>query len=278
MATAFLVNALVDIGDLDAADAALRSGRTGGPGDDSLGIDLLLHAAGRLRLAQGRPEQALQELVACGRRLHEWAITTPMLPWRSEAARALVALGRADEALPLAEEELALARDVGGRRQLGLALRGAAVARPTGTVDALRESVEVLRTSASRLELARTLVDLGTALRLAGERTEAREPLREGLSLARSCGAHALAARAHDELEATGVHQRKMLRAGVSALTPSERRIAEMAAGGMSNRDIAAALFVTVRTVEAHLGHVYRKLEIPGRAGLAGALGAGDAG
>ena len=273
MATAFLVNALVDIGELDAAESALRSGRTGGPGDDSLGIDLLLHAAGRLRLAQGRPEQALEELRACGRRLEEWAVTTPMLPWRSEAARALVALGRADEAVPLAEEELALVQDVGGRRQLGLALRGVAIARPKGTVATLREAVDVLRESASRLELARTLVDLGVALRLAGERTEARDPLREGLSLARSCGAHALAARAHDELEATGVHQRKILRSGLSALTPSERRIAEMAAGGMSNRDIAAALFVTVRTVEAHLGHVYSKLEIPGRAGLTDALG-----
>ncbi|HEX8101055.1 MAG TPA: helix-turn-helix transcriptional regulator, partial [Solirubrobacteraceae bacterium] len=102
---------------------------------------------------------------------------------------------------------------------------------------------------------------------------DARAPLREGLDVARRCGGARTAARAHDELTASGVNQRRMLRAGVEALTPSERRIARMAADGMSNRDIAAALFVTVRTVETHLGHAYRKLDLRGRAGLAQALG-----
>jgi DNA-binding CsgD family transcriptional regulator len=73
------------------------------------------------------------------------------------------------------------------------------------------------------------------------------------------------------ELEASGVHQRRIVRGGADALTPSERRIAELASG-MTNRDIAASPFVTVRTVEAHLGHAYSKLGIPGRAGLAAAL------
>jgi DNA-binding CsgD family transcriptional regulator len=63
-----------------------------------------------------------------------------------------------------------------------------------------------------------------------------------------------------------------MLVGGVEALTPSERRVAELAAGGMANAEIAQSLFVTVKTVETHLGRTYRKLDIPGRGELAAAL------
>ena len=200
-------------------------------------------------------------------------MASPVIPWRSEAAHALAALGRTDEAAALADEELVAARAYGAARHLGAALRGAAAARPAAeAVALLRESADVLGGSPSRLERARTLVELGTALRHAGERSAARDPLRAGLTLARECGAPLLAARAYDELEATGVQERRILRGGIDALTPSERRIAELAASGMANRDIAASLFVTVRTVEAHLGHAYRKLGISGRGGLRDAL------
>ena len=275
--SAFLVRALTEVGDLEAAEQALAAGH--GAGDaagDQVGLDMLLHAAGRLRLAQGRPEQALEQVVACGRRQEAWGIRAPLLPWRSDAARALRALGRGEEARSLAEEDVALSRTWGAARALGIALRGAAAAAGDDgrAVELLREACATLERSSARLEHAHALVELGAALRRTGERAAARDPLREGLSAARACGAHALTARAYDELEATGVHQRRIVRGGADALTPSERRIAELAAGGMSNRDIAASLFVTVRTVEAHLGHAYRKLGIAGRAGLAEALGA----
>ena len=273
-ASAFLVLALVEAGELEAAERAVAAGHAAGDAaGDQLGLDLLLHAAGRLRLAQGRPEQALEQLLACGRRQEAWGVVAPIVPWRAAAARALAALGRASEAAALAEQDVAVARTFGAPRQIGIALRGAAAAAGDETaVPLLREACDVLARSPARLERAHGLVELGAALRRAGERAAARDPLREGLATARACGAHPLTARAYDELEATGVQERRILRGGADALTPSERRIAELAASGMTNRDIAASLFVTVRTVEAHLGHAYRKLGIAGRGGLAEAL------
>lgn len=99
----------------------------------------------------------------------------------------------------------------------------------------------------------RALVDLGAALRRGNSRREARELLREGVELAHRCGANALVERANEELAATGARPRTILLSGVDALTASERRVAHMAAEELSNKEIAQALFVTVKTVEVHL-------------------------
>jgi DNA-binding CsgD family transcriptional regulator len=96
--------------------------------------------------------------------------------------------------------------------------------------------------------------------------------LRAGLDLAQRCGATALAERAHDELVASGARPRRLVLTGVDALTASERRVAEMASEGLTNREIAQALFVTEKTVEGHLGHAYRKLDIRSRSELPKAL------
>jgi DNA-binding NarL/FixJ family response regulator len=136
----------------------------------------------------------------------------------------------------------------------------------------LREAVEVLAGSEARLEHARALVDLGAALRRANQRIEARERLREGVDLARRIGAFGLAERANEEIAATGARPRNVVQTGLDALTASERRVAQLAAGGMSNRDIAQTLFVTIKTVEVHLSHAYRKLDIGSRAQLHEAL------
>jgi DNA-binding CsgD family transcriptional regulator len=114
----------------------------------------------------------------------------------------------------------------------------------------------------------------GAALRRGNSRSEARQLLREGIELAHRCGATALVERANDELAATGAHRRTVLLSGLDELTASERRVAQMAAEEMSNKEIAQALFVTVKTVEQHLGRVYRKLDLSSRRQLAGALGA----
>jgi DNA-binding NarL/FixJ family response regulator len=98
------------------------------------------------------------------------------------------------------------------------------------------------------------------ALLAAGRPTEARDPLRQGLELAATLGADALAARARQELYAAGGRPRTTALRGVKALTPSERRVAERAAAGQTNRAIAEALFVTPKTVELHLRNAYRKL------------------
>jgi DNA-binding CsgD family transcriptional regulator len=136
----------------------------------------------------------------------------------------------------------------------------------------LREAVKLLRQAPAAYQLARALTDLGAALRRAGRRADAREPLREGLELARRCGAERLSASAEQELRAAGAKPRRLAFSGVESLTASERRIAELAAGGMTNQQVAEALFVTAKTVENHLGRVYHKLAIHSRAELAGAL------
>jgi DNA-binding NarL/FixJ family response regulator len=123
----------------------------------------------------------------------------------------------------------------------------------------------------------RALTDLGAALRRGGRRIDSRTPLRQALDLAHRCGANALAERARTELAASGAQPRRAMLTGLEALTPSERRVAEVAASGMTNRDIAQALFVTRRTVEIHLTHSYQKLEIGSRDQLADALRHGSA-
>jgi DNA-binding CsgD family transcriptional regulator len=96
--------------------------------------------------------------------------------------------------------------------------------------------------------------------------------LREGLDLARRCGADRLAERAREELAASGARLRREAASGVESLTPSERRVAVLAAQSMSNGEIAQTLFVTVNTVQTHLRHVYAKLSVSGRLELAAAL------
>ena len=95
------------------------------------------------------------------------------------------------------------------------------------------------------------------------------ESLRRGLEFAYRAGAAGLVKHARDELAATGARPRTLALTGVEALTPSERRVARMAARGVANKEIAEALFVTVKAVEAHLSSVYRKLQIKSRTQLA---------
>jgi DNA-binding CsgD family transcriptional regulator len=136
-------------------------------------------------------------------------------------------------------------------------------------VELLTEAVAALERSEARLEHARALVDLGAAMRRAGRQTAARKRLGEGMELAHRCGATALVEQARDELHAAGARPRRVALTGADSLTPRERRIATLAAEGMSNKEIAQALFVTLRTVEMHLSNAYRKLDIQSRSQLA---------
>jgi DNA-binding CsgD family transcriptional regulator len=105
-----------------------------------------------------------------------------------------------------------------------------------------------------------------------GHRADAREPLRQGLDLAHRCRAPLLAERGRQELLATGARPRRPAVTGRDALTPTEARVANMAARGQSTPEIAQTLFVTPKTVETHLAHTYQKLDIHTRAELARAL------
>jgi DNA-binding CsgD family transcriptional regulator len=180
------------------------------------------------------------------------------------------ALGRCDEAVALVREELEITRAFGAPAPLGRTLR--VLGTLTGDLDALQEATLVLEASTARLEHAKALAAYGSALRRARRPTEAREPLRRALELAGTCGADALAAHARAELHASGARPRRDALSGVESLTPSERRVVDLAAAGRTNRDIAQELYVTPKTVEVHLSNAYRKLGISSRRELERAL------
>lgn len=201
-------------------------------------------------------------------------IGAPAPPARVLAARALAALGDRERAREKAQTALTQARRWGAPALLSHALRAVAMTVGEGErLAALEEAVQVLDGSPARLARAEAFADLGAALRRSGRRVDARPPLREALELARRCSAASLARHVHDELAATGEKVRRWTPIGVESLTPSERRVAEMAAGGMTNRQIAQALFLTVKTIETHLAATYDKLGIRSRRALPDALG-----
>ena len=266
------------------ARRAGRARRGGGPPgrrrparelSDYQGNNLLLLTRGRLRLAQARGPEAAEDLLELGRRCEAWTLRNPAaLPWRSHAALAL-RTSDPDRAAELAAEEVALARGFGASRALGMALRALGlVTTGAAATPPLEEAVDVLAPSPARLEHARALVDLGAAVRRSGRGGAARAPLAEGLDLATACGATALAAVARDELLAAGARPRRDRVTGRDALTASEQRVARLAADGRTNREIAEELWITLKTVETHLGRTYRKLGVAGRGDLAGALAA----
>ena len=270
----FFGQTLLELGELDEARATLE--RTGLPKRVPANPHLIfyLQARGRLALAERRFEEALEDLVMLGEHMDAFLITNPALvSWRAPAVEALAALGRDQEARDLAGEEVKRAQRWGSPRSVGIALRaqGLAEAGESG-ISALRQAVSVLESSGAELERAHALVALGAALRRANSRTEARDLLQQGLEIAHRAGARPLADRAQEELAATGARPRRLVVSGLDALTPSERRVAEMAAQGLTNKEIAQALFVTPKTVEVHLSSVYRKLEIGSRAQLPNAL------
>ncbi len=267
--TGMLAQLLVERGRLDAAEAVLEQGYRG----ESLGDGPNFWRRGKIELllARGEAAEALEMCDVYEERLG--LMRNPSAaPWRSLKAEALDRLDRREEATELALAELEAARAWGASQAVGRALRVLGQLRREEGIDDLREAVATLEGSAARLEQAKALLALGTALRLARAPTEARGPLRRALEIASACSAEATIERAREELAAAGVRPRREALGGVESLTPSERRVAGMAAEEMTNREIAQALFVTPKTVEVHLSNAYRKLEISSRRQLAGAL------
>ncbi len=276
MAHAQLVLALLERGEVERAEAALElpGGEERWAVNISFGIYLVARAA--VRRAQGRTEEALGQLRVAGQLgTLVNARHAALLPWRPPAVEILLGRGDREEAQRLAGEDVEEARAFGAPGPLGAALRvrGLTVS-PTEGVELLRESERVLAGSPARLEHARTVVELGAALRRGGEIREARKVLRLGLDAAHRCGSTVLVDRALDELRVAGARPRRPAVTGVAALTPAERRVAELAGQSLSNREVAQRLFVTRRTVEMHLTAVYSKLGIDSRTDLPSALGA----
>jgi DNA-binding NarL/FixJ family response regulator len=271
----YLADVLTNRGELEEAEASLAKLGLEEEVAESGHMIFFMGARGWVRYARRDFEGAASDFRRLGRCMEAFEIRNPaVLAWRSHLALALLGLDRRDEALELVREEVELARAWGSPRPIGVALRVRGIAEGGAEgIETLRESLTVLRSSSARLELARTLVELGAALRRANQRAEARELLREGLDLAVRSRAMPLVERGEQELAATGARPRRLLLSGVESLTASERRVASFAAEGLSNKDIAQALFVTTKTVEVHLSNVYRKLGIASRGELPEALG-----
>ena len=269
-----LLDVLIERHELDEADRELAARGIDGELPENYWLWPVLFSRGRLRLAQGRADDGARDLVELGRRMDAWGAPTGAgLAARSYAARALAATGDADAARGLAEEQLGRARRWGAPSGIaeGLAALGVVSGGERG-IELVEQAVAILEAAPTRLVHAATLTDLGALLRRERRPADAREPLRAALAIARRCGGVAVARRAAHELEATGEKIQRYTPIGAEALTASERRVAEMAARGMTNRQIAAALYVTVKTVESHLSATYDKLGVRARTELQPAL------
>ena len=267
-----LVLALVERGQLKAAEEALaRHGLAAGPAPPTTTGQVMLGARSALRLAQGRVGEAMSDMTGWLEEQRRRGGISPVRP--ALASYVLLAGGDRETAEAVARGNLVVAErwnvpghTAGCLLALGLAIGG------TSGIEHLARAAALLERSPRQLERAYALIEMGAALRRANRRNDARAPLREGMQIAHRCGAVGLAARARKELRATGARPRKLVLTGVDSLTPQEHRVAELAAEGLSNPEIAQALFVTRKTIETHLGHVYQKLDIGSREDLAHAL------
>ena len=268
-AAAFCIDALTCLGRLDEAAAVAAAAADREPPAGWIHTLAFLQARGALRVAQRRPGEALGDLLAAGAGWSALGVDNPTIAsWRTAAAAAHTALGHPQEAAALTAEQLALARKAGTPATLGAALRAHAAAAVEHSEESLGEAVSLLETTPARYELALALGDLGARLRRSGRRADAQVTLRRALDLAQRTGARPLAEQARRELLATGARPRRTALTGPDALTSAERRVADLAAGGLSNRQIAQHLFITQPTVETHLRHAFHKLGITSRADL----------
>ncbi|MBT2416000.1 AAA family ATPase [Streptomyces sp. ISL-12] len=239
-------------------------------------LNRFLYARGALRAATGDHAGALHDFLECGRRQSGREVLSPVVtPWRTAVAECRLALGRTREALDLATEELRLARVWNTPRTVGRALRvlGTATGGRHG-LELTEEAVRVLRDAPADtgMELAEALLARGRQLIDAGERVRARALLREAAERAEDKGALRLRALAWAALRDGGARRTGTDRTGSDALTGSERRIAELAADGRTNAEIADLLHLARRTVETHLTSAYRKLRIRRRVELRAVL------
>jgi DNA-binding CsgD family transcriptional regulator len=237
----------------------------------------LLIARGRMRVNAGELVRGGADLAEALDRLRAGRSRgTVGLDAKLALALVLHRTGEERRAVTLADEALARARRWGTSRLLGGALRVRALVAGDSAerLGLLREAARVFADSPALLWRAEALVDLGVALHTSGDGAEARKVLAQGLDLADHAGANPLAQRAEAELARAGARPRRRALTGVASLTASERRVAGLAAAGRSNKEIAQALFVTLRTVEMHLSRTYTELEICSRRELREALAA----
>jgi DNA-binding NarL/FixJ family response regulator len=273
-AYAQLAHARMDSGDLTAAGNVLRSFDED-EHKSLIEFGLFLEARGRWHVLSERPDEARADLDEAARRLQSspYLSQPTMSAWPQYLVRASVGTPHEERAAEVAEGFLERARRWGAPRGVSLALRTVALVEESDdSIAMLREAVAHADRSEAMVERALARVALGRALNEAGHKAEARDWLRRGIHQARLHGVFLLAAHGLRLISDAGGRPRRLALTGLEALTPSELRVAQMVASGLSNREVAEALFVTVKAVEAHLGKVYRKLGISSRLELGDAL------
>ncbi len=231
-----------------------------------------VHAAvGLLELGLGRVGAAIDELEAARRAADRQRLRQPaFVHWQGDLIEAYVRAGQvqpAQKALSDLEEQ---ARQTGGRWAMGVVARCRALMVDDGQAeDLFAEALAHLEGISEPFQVARTHLNLGEQRRRAGRRTDARQALRIADAF-EELGAKPWRARAESELRATGATpRRRRADADPDQLTAHELQVARVIAGGASNREAASALFLSTKTIEFHLTHIYRKLGIRTRAQLA---------
>ena len=240
------------------------------------GLDVqLLEARGWVELRSGDATGARRTFDRALDLARVTAIDNPAIvrAWFGAAAT-LQRLGEGEQARALAREALTRVQAFGAPRAEAAALRTLSALEPDrrAAAEQLARAVDLLDGVDAPLDRARALLAHGSLLSRDGRRSEGRERLREAMDLAHRHGATTLAARAMDELRAAGGRPRRAQLRGVASLTPAELQIAERAASGLTNREIASVLYVTPKTVEWHLRNVFMKLDIQDRRRLPAAL------
>ena len=268
-----LASVMIEQADLERASRHLDAAEAAYGEHDPFRLSLL-SVRGRLALSTGNAEAALEKFVACGEIAVRAGIANPAVaPWEADAGLATAVIGDWAEAERMILSELERARSFGAPGPIGRALRSlASISGPAAALEALEEAVKTLESSQAAFEYAAAMVEFGAALRRSGRRRDALEMLKEGMDRAERCGGHVLVRKAMGETNAAGGRPRRPAIHGHEALTPRELQVASLAAEGLSNREIAEALVVTVKTVEWHLRHTYTKLGVTSRRDLAGKL------
>ena len=231
---------------------------------------LYLRARGRYHLATGRTLAALSDFQSCRELMTDRGLEQPIvMPWRLEVARAQVCLGQRDASAQLAREQIEAGVPDG--TTYGLALRLLAATVPSHQrITLLKEAVNILQAGDDRVELAHALADLGRAMHAQGDSPRARMMTTRAYQLAHVSGADLLCSSLL--LDQPGIGPVPAYDSAPddaeSRLSDAERRVAALAAQGLTNREIAGKLFITVSTVEQHLTRIYKKLDIKRRVDL----------
>ena len=230
-----------------------------------------LHAAlGLLELGLGRIPEAIAALEETQRHADRLQMQPSLVQSAPDLIEAYARAGRRDDALARLDTFEARGRKTGSRWAEAATGRLRALLAPDAEMRTAFEAALALHEGLPMpFEHARTLLCFGERLRRARQRADAREPLKEALETFERLGARGWAERARTELRATGEQQTRRTETAAEQLTPHELQIAVLVSQGMTNREAAAALFLSPKTIEYHLGQIYRKLDVRGRAQLA---------